>query len=67
MTTDDLRRWQAEMGYTQDQAAAALSTPVSTYKRWLSGVNPNTGAPIELPPLLGLACAALLRGVKPYA
>lgn len=67
MTPDDLRRWQMEMGYTQDQAAEALDTPIRTYKRWLSGINPNTGQPIKIDYVIDLACAALLLKLAPFS
>lgn len=56
MTPDDLRAWQARMGYTQQQAAAELGVSWATYKRYLTA-----GAGLTA----GLACAALEAGLKP--
>lgn len=47
------------MGLTYDTAAAALGVSRSTYALWLSG-----GA--RVPPMLGLACAALASNLKPW-
>ena len=59
MTPATLRNWQAHMGLTYDTAAAALGVSRSTYALWLSG-----GA--RVPPMLGLACAALASNLKPW-
>ena len=59
MTSDDLRAWQAAMGYTYAQAHAALGISSATYARMLSG-----SGPIEL--RTALACAALAAGLKPW-
>ncbi len=56
MTPEDLRAWQAQMGYqTQQHAAAALGVSWATYKRWLVAT--------EVPRLTALACAALAAGL----
>lgn len=57
MTCDDLRAWQADMNYTQQQAAAALGVSWATYKRWLTG-DPSL--------LAALACSAIAAGLAPY-
>lgn len=67
MTANDLRRWQNHMDYTQAQAAAALGTPLATYRRWLSGRNPNTGKPISIGRPVDLACAALAERLAPFS
>lgn len=54
MTAQQLREWQAAMGYTQQAAAAALGVSWATYKRWL------VAGPTRL---AELACAALLSGL----
>ncbi|HEY0200890.1 MAG TPA: helix-turn-helix transcriptional regulator [Burkholderiaceae bacterium] len=56
MTAEDLRAWQQRMGYTQQQAAAALGMSWATYKRWLVG-DPSR--------LIALACAAIEAGIAP--
>ena len=45
MTPDDLRTWQAHMGYTYETAAAALGVSRSAYADWLAGVSRTTGKP----------------------
>ena len=58
MTSDDLRAWQAHMGYTYDTAAEALGLGRSTYARLLAGqvIEQQTA----------LACAALAAGLQPW-
>lgn len=56
MTSDELRGWQARMGLSAIQASKTLGVSYATYKNWLAGKNPNSGAAIKLPPLLPLAC-----------
>lgn len=55
------------MGYTQQQAAAALGVSLATYRDWCTGTSRTTGKNITLPPMLGLACAALEAGIKPLS
>lgn len=59
MTPADLRAWQQAMGISGREAARRLGISSATYRDWLTGTSRNTGKPIALPPLLGLACAAL--------
>lgn len=63
MTPADLHAWQSAMGLTAPKAAAALGVSYATYRDWLAGTSRTTGKPITLPPLLGLACAALAAGL----
>lgn len=60
MTTEDLRRWQHEMGYTYDTAAAALGIGRQTYSNWISGRSP-------IPHTADLACAAIIEQLAPYS
>ena len=62
MTPDDLRAWQARMGYTYDTAAAALGVSRGTYADWVAGRSRTTGKPIQISRLVALACAALEAG-----
>ena len=59
MTTDDLRVWQAAMGYTYAQAFAALGIGNGTYARMLSGES-------KIDRRTGLACAALAAGLEEW-
>ena len=63
MTPDDLRAWQASMGYTYNTAAQSLGVSRSTYADWLAGRSRTTGKPIKISRLVALACAALAAGV----
>jgi hypothetical protein len=59
MTPDDLRAWQAHMGFTYVTAAAALGINRSTYADLLSGFSRTTGKPKDIDRRTALACAAL--------
>lgn len=59
MTSEDLRAWQARMGYTYAQAHAALGISSATYARMLAD-----GGKIDH--RTALACAALAAGLGPW-
>lgn len=63
MTSTDLKNWQARMGFTQAQAAAALGISLSAYKDLLKGTSRNTGAPVSIDRRTELSCAALAAGI----
>jgi len=63
MTPADFRAWQARMGLTVRAAADLLGVAPSTVQDWRTGTSRSTGKPIELPPMLALACAALAAGL----
>ena len=65
MTPQDLRAWQARMGYTYDTAANALGVSRAAYANWVSGRHPITGKPTAPSRLVSLACAALEAGIEP--
>lgn len=65
MTPDDLRAWQAHMGYTYDTAAAALGVSRAAYADWIAGRSRTTGKAIRISRLVALACAALAAGIDP--
>ena len=66
MTPEDLRTWQAHMGYTYDTAAQALGVSRSSYADWVAGRSRTTGKPIQISRLAALACAALAAGIQPW-
>ena len=66
MIPDDLRAWQAKMGYTYDTGSAALGVSRGTYADWLSGRSRTTGKPIKISRLVALACAALEAGIDEW-
>ncbi len=63
MTPDDLRAWQAAMGYTYDTAAEALGVNRSTYADWVAGKSRSTGKPMAIDRRTALACAAIAAGL----
>lgn len=67
MTPDDLRAWQAHMGYTYDTGSAALGVSRGTYADWLAGRSRTTGKPIQISRTVALACAALAAGLEEWA
>jgi transcriptional regulator with XRE-family HTH domain len=66
MSKEDLRSWQAEMGYTYDSAAEALGVNRSTYANLISGENRSTGKPVLIDRRTELACAALAAGLTAW-
>lgn len=67
MTSDDLRAWQAHMGYTYDTAAQALGVSRGTYADWVAGRSRTTGKPITISRTASLACAALAAGLGEWS
>ncbi len=66
MTPADLRAWQQAMNISGREAARRLGVSQATYQDWTTGKSRTSGKPItKLPPLLGLACAALAKGLSP--
>lgn len=60
MTTDDLRAWQAHMGYTYETAAEALGMSRSGFAKLLAGAHP-------IDKRTALACNALAAGMKEWS
>jgi transcriptional regulator with XRE-family HTH domain len=50
MTSENLKAWQTQIGYTYEQAAAELGIARSTYAKYVQ---------LGAPKYIGLACAAL--------
>lgn len=67
MTADDLRAWQQALGYTQQQAAAALGVALATYRDWITGTSRTTGKPVEIDRRTALACSALAAGLSEWS
>lgn len=61
MTSDELKKWQIAMGYTQQQAADALGVSRATYRDKLNGFSRNTGKPVLIDRVTELACLYLLH------
>lgn len=66
MTADDLRAWQAAMGYTYDSAAAALGLSRSAYADMIAGRSRSTGEARAVDRRTALACAALAAGLDEW-
>lgn len=62
MTPKELADWQECMGLSALAASRLLCVSYATYRDWLAGKSRNTGLPIKLPAMLGLACTALADG-----
>ena len=65
MTADELRAWQARMGYSYTSAAAALGVSKATYADWATGKSRTTGQAVAISRTVALACAALEAGLPP--
>lgn len=59
MTSDDLRAWQAQMGYTYDTASQALGMARSNYANMIAG---KTAIDLRT----ALACAAIAKSIPPW-
>lgn len=65
MTPDDLKAWQARMGYINTAAADALGMSRSGYEQLRAGASRTTGKPLAIDRRTALACAALEAGLLP--
>jgi len=63
MTPVQFKAWRVDLGYTQDQAAAALGVSKSTIVNYETGVRRDTGEPIIIPKVVALACLAVKEGL----
>ena len=59
MTPEELRTWQAQMGYTYETAAEALGMSRSGFAKLLAGDH-------AIDRRTALACAALAAGLAPW-
>ena len=59
MTPEELRTWQAQMGYTYETAAEALGMSRSGFAKLLAGNH-------AIDRRTALACAALAVGLAPW-
>lgn len=60
MTPDDLRKWRADLGLTQREAAARLGYGLTQYSLM---ERRRTNA---IPLVVALACSAVSRGLEPF-
>ncbi len=65
MTPADLKAWRKRMGYTQQEAAAALGMSAAGYQQLESGRNKGTGKQFAPDKRTALACAAIEAGLPP--
>lgn len=66
MTSDDFKAWRKEMGFSQAKASDALGLSKPTIENYERGVRRDTGAPVEIPLSVALACAALFHRLEPW-
>lgn len=67
MTPDALHAWRTHLKLSQRAAAAALGVTLATYQSWERGRSFGADSKtIEIPPMVGLACAALAAGLAPW-
>jgi len=66
MTPDDFKAWRAVMGFNQIEAGKALGLSKSTIELYEKGKRRDTGAPVEIPLTVALACTALWHKMKPW-
>lgn len=59
MTADDFARWRKMMGLSKKDSAEALGISRNQPAKYESGE-------AEVPRHIALACAALIRGLKPW-
>jgi transcriptional regulator with XRE-family HTH domain len=59
LTARVLLSWQERMGYSQRDACEALGCSRGAWSGWVTGTQ-------QPPRYIGLACAALALGMKPY-
>lgn len=62
----DLQSWRECMGYTQRQAASALGMTLKAYGELERGKSYDTGKPMLPDKRTLLACAALVKKLKPW-
>jgi hypothetical protein len=66
-TSSIFARWMAEMGYTNDQASAALGMSVARVRELRRGASYTTGDDATPDARTLLAMAAIKAGLPPYA
>ena len=62
---DSFPKWRKAMDFSQHDAAKALGVSIKTYQQLEGGIDYNTGKKRAAPPVLALACSALLAGLAP--
>jgi DNA-binding transcriptional regulator YiaG len=66
MTPEDFKLWRRRMELTQAEAARALGLGKSTVELYEAGQRRDTGARVEIPRAVALACAALFHRIGPW-
>ena len=66
MTPDEFKAWRKSMGCSQAEAAEALGLSKPTIENYEKGVRRDTGAAVEIPRHVALACAALFHRLQPW-
>jgi predicted transcriptional regulator len=59
LTGQTLTEWRERMGYSKTDASDALGCSRTAWRGWEEGTQ-------DIPRYIGLACAALALGMKPY-
>ena len=66
MTPADFKDWRNQMGFSIVAAEKALGLSKSTIDLYEAGKRRDTGAPVEIPHTVALACAALYHRLEPW-
>lgn len=63
MTPEQFKTWRKGLGLTQQGAADALGLSKDGVRLYETGVRRDTGAPVEIPKYIELACCEVSRRV----
>ena len=66
MTSDEIKQWRQQMGYTQRQAAEALGIALNNYQALERGMSWGKNTPLAIDRRTELACAALAAGITKW-
>lgn len=65
MTPDQFKAWRKALKLTQRDAAKALGVSTATIQLYEAGQRFDTGATVEIPTTVDLACSAIDAGIPP--